>query len=112
MLSLTTLLLNKLSVCSPLTIGPFGVLFFISGGPCELTHLHVCVLLSEAQFLLSDLGAKEEIYSGYFELTLGMCALQSGCHKLLTKGKGPEEFPDPAKFELMVIRTHGVVADL
>ena len=96
------LLLNKLNVCSPLTIGPFGVLFFISGGPCGLTHLHVCVLLSEAQFLLPDLGTKYKIYSGYFELTLGMCALQSGRHKLLTKGKGPEEFPDPAKFELIL----------
>ena len=106
------LLLNKLSVCSLLTTGPFGVLFFISGGPCELTHLHVCVLLSEAQFLLSDLDAKYEIYSGYFELTLGMCALQSWCHKLLTKGKGPEEFPDPAKFELMINHIHGAEPDL
>lgn len=61
---------------------------------------------------MSDLDAEDEIYSGYFELTLGMCVLQSGCHKLLTKGKGPEEFPDPAKFELMIIRTHEVVADL
>ena len=61
---------------------------------------------------MSYLGAEDEIYSGYFELALGMCALQSGCHKLLTKGKGSGEFPDPAKFELIIIRTHGVVADL
>lgn len=106
------LLLNKLSVCSPLTIGPFGVLFFYLWWALRADALHVCVLLSEAQFLLSYLGAEDEIYSGYFELTLGMCALQSGCHKLLTKGKGPEEFPDPAKFELIIIRIRGLEPDL
>jgi hypothetical protein len=78
-------------------MGPFGVLFFYLWWALRADALHVCVLLSEALFLLSDLDAEDEIYSGYFELMLGMCAFQAGRHKLLTKRKRARGIPGPSK---------------